>query len=62
MSRLFNSDDIFQKGPYKEESLYDVADEDSEYLQELLNGDDLAWEDRSSIMGALGLDIPEEEE
>jgi hypothetical protein len=33
-----------------------------EYLQELLNGDDLAWEDRASVMGALGIDIPEEEE
>jgi hypothetical protein len=62
MSRLLNDDEVFQRGPYKEDSLYDVADADMEYLQELLNGDDLAWEDRASVMGALGIDIPEEEE
>ena len=62
MSKLLDSDEIFLKGPYKDESLLDVAEEDAEYLQELLNGGELAWEDRASVMGALGLDIPEEEE
>ena len=62
MSRLLDVEDRFLKGPYKEEALSEVVDADSEYLQDLLDRADLSWEERSSIMGVLGLDFPEEEE
>jgi hypothetical protein len=52
--------DNFTRGEYREQGIYDVADEDPGYLQRLLNGDfSIDAEDRAKIRTALGL--PEEE-
>jgi hypothetical protein len=57
--KYLNAQDNFTKGEYKDDSVYDVADEDPGYLQRLLNNLSVDAEEAEIIRGALGL--PEEE-
>ena len=59
--RYLDKLDNFTRGEWREENLYNVADEDPGYLQRLLRGDfSIDAEDREKILEALG--ISEEED
>lgn len=55
MAKWLNSDLFFRKGSFDGEELSEVAIEDPDYLQNLLDGDfGLDAEDREAIEEALG--------
>jgi hypothetical protein len=59
---IINTDsEIFTKGKYRDESVWDVADEDPEYLQSLLDSEDvpvnLTKLERELISHAIGIDL-----
>ena len=62
MSQYINQEEVFIKGTYKEDAIADVADEDPEYLQRLLEEGVIDAEDRKIIQATLGIDNPEGEE
>lgn len=62
MSQYINQEEVFIKGTYKEDAIADVADEDPEYLQWLLEEGVIDAEDRKIIQATLGIDNPEGEE
>jgi len=51
--RFLNNYDVFTRGIYEEESLEDVILEDREYIDYLLERDDLHVDDREAIAEAL---------
>jgi len=62
MSKYVDENENLTKGTYKGEAVSDVADEDSEYLQWLLEEGDIDAEDRDLIENHLGTEKIEEEE
>jgi hypothetical protein len=59
--RYFDELDNLTTGKYEGENVYEVAEEDSEYLTHLLNDCSPGPEDREILQIALGLPIDEVE-
>ena len=60
--KYVNEEGNLTKGVWKGEAVADVADEDQEYLEWLLEEGDIDAEDREFIEGCLGIENTEEEE
>jgi len=54
MGKYINRADEFIKGRYKGDSVFDVADEDREYIIELLGGNSLDHDERLLLQTAVG--------
>jgi hypothetical protein len=54
MARYLNDLDNFVKGTYRGENVFDVAEEDTEYLNNLLENFSVDAQDREVINKALG--------
>jgi hypothetical protein len=54
MAKYLNDLDNFIRGTYRDENVYDVAEEDTQYLEDLLENCSLDTEDREIILKALG--------
>lgn len=62
MSRYINQDtETLTQGPWRGENIFDVADEDPEYLRGLLDGNIPDALDREIICRALGIDPNEQD-
>ena len=57
--KILDSLDNFKKGPWKENSVFDVADEAPEYIADLLDSGAGDAEDRETMCKAIGRPVEE---
>lgn len=54
MGKYINGADEFKKGRYSGENVFEVADEDSDYIVDLLEGNKLDDDERAVLKQAIG--------
>ena len=59
MSYINIDSELFTKGPYKNENVFEVGEENPEYIQRILDKYDLEYSERILLNKAIGVEIEE---